>query len=39
MRRPLYVVFNASRDKLKPAISAFIDFTKSPEGQKLLTGK
>lgn len=39
MRRPLYAVFNASPDKLKPAISAFIDFTKSPEGQKLLTGK
>lgn len=39
MRRPLYAVFNASGDKLKPAISAFIDFMKSPEGQKLLTGK
>ena len=39
MRRPLYAVFSASRDKLKPAISAFIDFVKSPEGLKLLTGK
>ena len=39
MRRPLYAVFSASRDKLKPAISVFIDFMKSPEGLKLLTGK
>ena len=39
MRRPLYAVFNASRDKLKPAIAAFLDFTTSPEGQKLLSGK
>ena len=39
MRRPLYAVFNASREKLKPAISAFVDFIKSPEGQKLLGGK
>ncbi len=39
MRRPLYLVYNASKDKLKPAISAFVDFMKSPEGQKLLTGK
>ena len=39
MRRPLYLVYSASKDKLKPAISAFVDFMKSPEGQKLLTGK
>ncbi len=39
MRRPLYAVYNASKDKLKPAIGAFIDFTKSPEGQKILSGK
>ncbi len=39
MRRPLYAVFNSSKDKLKPAITAFIDFTKGPEGQKILTGK
>jgi phosphate transport system substrate-binding protein len=39
MRRPLYAVFNASKDKLRPAISAFVEFVKSPEGQKLLGGK
>jgi len=39
MRRPLYAVFNASKDKLRPAISAFVEFIKSPEGQKLLGGK
>jgi phosphate transport system substrate-binding protein len=39
MRRPLYAVYNASKDKLKPAISAFVDFMKSPEGQKIITGK
>ena len=39
MRRPLYAAFNASKDKLKPAISAFVDFMKSPEGQKIITGK
>ena len=39
MRRPLYAVFNASKDKLRPAITAFVEFIKSPEGQKLLGGK
>lgn len=39
MRRPLYMVYNASPDKLKPAIKSLIDFTKSPEGQKILSGK
>jgi phosphate transport system substrate-binding protein len=39
MRRPLYAVYGRARDTLKPAISAFVDFLKSPEGQKLLTGK
>ena len=39
MRRPLYAVFNVSKDKLRPAISAFVEFIKSPEGQKLLGGK
>jgi phosphate transport system substrate-binding protein len=37
MRRPLYMVY--SKDKLKPAIAALVDFTKSPEGQKIITGK
>lgn len=39
MRRPLYAVFNSSKDKLKPAISAFIDYMKSAEGQKIINGK
>lgn len=39
MRRPLYMVYNASPEKVKPAIAALVDFTKSPEGQKLLSGK
>ena len=39
MRRPLYAVFNASKDKQKLAISTFVEFVKSPEGQKLLGGK
>jgi phosphate transport system substrate-binding protein len=37
MRRPLYLVYNMT--KAKPAIGSLIEFTKSPEGQKLLTGK
>lgn len=37
MRRPLFMVYNLT--KAKPAITALIDFTKSPEGQKILTGK
>jgi phosphate transport system substrate-binding protein len=39
MRRPLYAVFNASKDKQKPAIKAFVDFIQSPEGQKIIGGK
>src|SRR5258708_234893 len=37
MRRPLYMVY--SKDKLKPAIAALVDFAKSPEGQKIINGK
>jgi len=37
MRRPLYMVY--SKDKVKPAIAALVDFAKSPEGQKIITGK
>ncbi len=39
MRRPLYMVYNASPAKVKPAIAALVEFAKSPEGQKLLAGK
>jgi len=37
MRRPLYMVY--SKDKVKPAIAALVDFAKSPEGQKIINGK
>lgn len=39
MRRPLYMVYNATPEKVKPAINALVDFAKSPEGQKILSGK
>lgn len=38
VRRPLYFVYNADPTKLKPAIKAFLDFVKGPEGQKILAG-
>lgn len=38
VRRPLYFVYNSDSTKLKPAIKAFIDFVKGPEGQKILAG-
>jgi phosphate transport system substrate-binding protein len=38
VRRPLYFVYNADPTKLKPAIKAFIDFVKGPDGQKILAG-
>jgi phosphate transport system substrate-binding protein len=36
VRRPLYLVYDPT--KAKPAIKAFIDFVKGPEGQKILAG-
>lgn len=39
MRRPLYMVYNASPTKVKPAITALVEFAKSAEGQKILSGK
>jgi phosphate transport system substrate-binding protein len=36
VRRPLYFVYNPAT--VKPAIKAFIDFVKGPEGQKILAG-
>jgi phosphate transport system substrate-binding protein len=38
IRRPLYFVYNTSPAKVKPAIKAFLDFVKGPEGQKVLAG-
>ncbi len=36
VRRPLYFVYDPV--KLKPAIKAFLDFVRGPEGQKILAG-
>jgi phosphate transport system substrate-binding protein len=36
VRRPLYLVYDPT--KAKPAIKAFVDFVKGPEGQKILAG-
>ena len=36
MRRPLHLVYNADPAKLRPAIRAFLDFVKSPDGQAVL---
>lgn len=38
MRRPLYLVYSADPAKVRPAIKAFIDFVKGPEGQAILNG-
>ncbi len=38
IRRPLYFVYNPNPAKVKPAIKAFLDFVKGPEGQKVLAG-
>lgn len=36
MRRPLYLVYDPSPQKVKPAIAAFVDFVKGPEGQAIV---
>jgi len=36
IRRPLYFVNNTDATKLKPAIKAFIDWVKGPDGQKII---
>ena len=38
VRRPLYFVYNTDTTKIKPAIKAFLDFVRGPEGQKILAG-
>ena len=39
VRRPLYFVYSNDPTKpVKPAIQAFLDFVKGPEGQKILAG-
>ena len=36
--RKLYFVAHMDPTKVKPAIKAFLDFVKGPEGQKILAG-
>ena len=38
IRRPLYFVSHTDSAKVKPAVKAFLDFVKGPEGQKILAG-
>lgn len=38
IRRPLYLVYNNDPTNLKPAIAAFLDFVRGPEGQKIIAG-
>ena len=36
IRRPLYLVYPKDQTKMKPAVAAFVEFVRSPEGQKVL---
>lgn len=38
IRRPLYLISNTDPAKLKPAIKAFLDFVRGPDGQAVLSG-
>ena len=38
VRRPLYFVYSSDPVRVKPAIKAFLDFVRGPEGQKILAG-
>lgn len=38
IRRPLYLITNLDQSKLKPAIKAFVDFVRGPDGQAVLSG-
>ena len=37
--KPSYVTTNADPTKVKPAIKALVEFVKSPEGQKIISGE
>ncbi len=36
IRRPLFIVYNVDKNKLKPAMREFIEWVKGPDGQKVL---
>ena len=38
IRRPLFLIYPKDASQLKPAMAAFIEFVRSPEGQKVLAG-
>lgn len=38
IRRPLYLVYPNDPSKMKPDVKLFLDFVRSPEGQKILAG-
>ena len=39
IRRPLYLTTNPDPAKVKPAIKAFLEFIKGPDGQKIVSGE
>jgi len=38
IRRPLYLVYPIEPGRMKPEVKLFLDFVRSPEGQKILAG-
>ena len=38
MLRPLYLIYNTDPAKIRPAITAFLEFVRGPDGQKVLAG-
>ena len=38
MLRPLYLIYNTDPAKVRPAITAFVEFVRGPDGQKVLAG-
>jgi phosphate transport system substrate-binding protein len=38
IRRPLYLVYPIEPGRIKPEVKLFLDFVRSPEGQKILAG-
>jgi phosphate transport system substrate-binding protein len=38
IRRPLYLVYPIDPSKMKPDVKLFLEFVRSPEGQKILAG-